>query len=99
MRKFDVRGKTIHVSTGERFAVVLESNPSTGYTWQVSTDEHYLELLAQDFEPHGQGVGAGGREIFDFRALSTGQVTITCEYRRPWDREARDVASFEVGIA
>jgi inhibitor of cysteine peptidase len=98
MRRFDVPGQTIHVSAGERFAVVLEGNPSTGYTWEVSADERYLELLAQAFEPHGQGVGAGGREVFSFRALSTGQATITCEYRRPWDREARDVASFEVQI-
>lgn len=98
MRRFNVPGQTIHVSPGERFAVVLAGNPSTGYTWQVSVDERYLELLAQDFEPEGQGVGAGGQEVFTFRALATGQATITCEYRRPWDRAARDLASFEVQI-
>lgn len=98
MRRFDVPGETILVKEDERFAVVLEGNPSTGYTWQVSADEHYLELLAQEFEPHGQGVGAGGKEVFRFRALGPGQATIACEYRRPWDRTARDVASFEVDI-
>jgi predicted secreted protein len=55
-------------------------------------------LLAQEFEPHGKGVGAGGQEIFVFRARSPGQATIACEYRRPWDRRAREVVSFEVQI-
>lgn len=99
MHRFDIPGQTIHVSVGERFAVALEGNPSTGYTWQVSTDEDYMELLAQDFEPHGQGIGAGGQEVFHFRALSPGESTITCEYRRPWDQAACDTASFEVQIA
>lgn len=98
MRRFDDPHQAIQVSAGERFAVVLAGNPSTGYTWQVSTDEHHLELLGQDFEPRGPGVGAGGHEIFYFRALSPGQATIDCEYRRPWDLEARDTASFQVQI-
>jgi inhibitor of cysteine peptidase len=98
MRTYDVPGQTVRVAAGERFAVALEGNPSTGYTWQLSADEQYLTLLAQDFEPHGQGVGASGREIFRFRARSPGRATITCEYRRPWDQKARDTASFEVQI-
>lgn len=98
MRRYDVPGQIIYVSAGERFAVVLEGNPSTGYTWQVSADEDYLELLAQEFEPHGQAIGAGGQEVFRFRALCAGQTTITCAYRRPWDRTARDTASFKVEI-
>jgi predicted secreted protein len=98
MRRYDVPGQTVRVAAGERFVVALEGNPSTGYTWQVSADEQYLTLLAQEFEPHGEGVGASGQEIFRFRALSPGQATITCEYRRPWDRAARDTASFEVRI-
>jgi inhibitor of cysteine peptidase len=98
MRRFGTPGQTIRVSAGERFAVVLEGNPSTGYTWQVSADERYLELLTQDFEPHGQGVGAGGQEVFHFRGLAAGECTITCEYCRPWDQTARDTASFEVQI-
>jgi inhibitor of cysteine peptidase len=98
MHAFRDPGQVIHVSVDERFAIGLEGNPSTGYTWQVSTDEQHLELLAQDFQPHGQGIGAAGEEIFQFRALSRGQATITCEYRRPWDRKARDTAAFEVQI-
>lgn len=98
MRRFEVPGQTIQVKEDERFAVVLEGNPSTGYTWQVSADEHHLELLAQEFEPHGKGVGAGGQEVFRFRARSPGQAAIVCEYRRPWDRRAREVVSFEVQI-
>jgi predicted secreted protein len=98
MRRFENPDQIIHASPGERFAVVLKGNPTTGYTWQVSPDERYLELVDQRFEPKGQGVGAGGQEIFTFRTLSTGHATITCEYRRPWDQTARDTVSFNVQI-
>lgn len=98
MQRFQDPDQVIHASPGERFAVGLEGNPSTGYIWQLSVDEHYLELLEQTFEPHGQGIGAGGQEVFHFRALSAGQAAITCEYRRPWERTALDTVTFEVQI-
>ena len=98
MQRYDSTAQAIRVAVGETFAIALEGNPSTGYTWQVTTDEQYLELLARDFQPHGQGIGSAGEEIFQFCALSSGQATITCEYRRPWDRQARDTVAFEVQI-
>jgi inhibitor of cysteine peptidase len=99
MQRFHDPDQVIHATPGERFAIGLEGNPTTGYTWQVSTDEHTLELLDQAFEPHGPGIGASGLELFTFRALSPGQATIICEYRRPWDQTARDRASFTVQIS
>ncbi len=98
MQRFLDPDQAIHVSEGDRFAVALEGNPTTGYTWHFVSDERYLERLDQDFEPHGAGIGAGGKEIVVFRALTAGLTTITCEYRRPWDQQARSIVSFEVQI-
>jgi inhibitor of cysteine peptidase len=89
----------IQVAVGEQFAVELTGNPSTGYTWQVRVDGQLLELLGQEFEPSGEGVGAGGVEVFRFRAVAAGETEIACAYRRPWDTESRDTRRFRVAVS
>jgi inhibitor of cysteine peptidase len=90
---------TIQVAVGEQFAVELAGNPSTGYTWQVRVDGRLLELLGQEFEPSGDGVGAGGVEVFRLRALAAGETEIACAYQRPWDTESRDTRRFRVAVS
>jgi inhibitor of cysteine peptidase len=98
MQRYDSEAKVIRVAVGETFALALEGNPSTGYTWQADVDASHLEQIAQEFEPAGEGVGAAGQEICRFTALKAGKTRIACAYQRPWDREARDTRRFEVVI-
>ncbi len=91
-------GTTIQVTAGEEFALELAGNPTTGYMWQITADSRHLELLGQKFEAGGEGVGAGGREVFHFRALADGETELACEYRRPWDKESRATRRFRVVI-
>jgi inhibitor of cysteine peptidase len=88
----------IQVTAGEEFSIVLAGNPTTGYTWQVHTDGRHLELLEQTFERGGEGVGAGGQEIFRFRALAAGETEIACEYLRPWEEERLESKCFRVTV-
>ena len=94
--RFTDPGTAIQVATGEEFSIVLAGNPTTGYTWQVNTDGRHLELLDQSFERSAESVGAGGVEIFRFRALAAGETEITCEYRRPWEEEILEGKRFRV---
>ncbi len=98
MQRYDSRTKVIPVAVGETFALALEGNPSTGYTWQADVDARHLEQIAQEFEPAGEGVGAAGHEVCRFTALKAGKTRIAFSYQRPWDREARDTRQFEVVI-
>jgi len=43
-------------------------------------------------------VGAGGTELFRFRALKTGEVKITMVYKRAWEELALDQKVFTVNI-
>ena len=99
MKRYADPGAAIQVAAGDEFAIELTGNPTTGYTWQVRVDSQQLELLGQEFEPGGEGVGAGGCEVFRFRALVGGETEIDCEYRRPWDRESRDSRRFRVSAS
>jgi inhibitor of cysteine peptidase len=99
MQRFEVPTKAIRATVGETFAIALEGNPTTGYTWQAAIDPEYLELVGETFEPVGEGVGSGGQEVLRFRALAPGNSEIECEYRRPWDKKARESKQFRIEIA
>ena len=99
MVRFGDPTEVIQVDIGQAFAIALASNPTTGYTWEAEVDERVLERLGKEFEPHGQGVGAGGQEVLRFRALQEGETGITIEYRRPWETKAHEARHFYVRIA
>jgi len=83
--------QTINISINQTFIIALDSNPTTGYSWQASYDESMLELVGKSYEmgkKAKQGaVGAGGVEYFQFKALKTGKTEITLDYQRPWEEE------------
>lgn len=99
MKRYADPGGTIQVAAGGRFALELASNPTTGYSWQVHVDGQHLDLVSQEFEPGGVGVGAGGHEVFRFHALAAGETEISFDYRRPWDKEIHDSRRFRVTIS
>ncbi len=84
-------GGQVELALGEILVVTLESNPTAGYRWeQVDDPESILDQLGEaQFKPSEAGdpplVGAGGWEIFRFKAMSAGQMTLQLVYRRPWE--------------
>ncbi|MGD2207720.1 MAG: protease inhibitor I42 family protein [Anaerolineae bacterium] len=99
MRTFHDQEQAIRVAVDEAFAIALPGNPTTGYTWEADADDRCLELVDRVFEPGSEGVGAGGHEVFRFRALAAADKTeIGFEYKRPWDASARDTKRFRVVI-
>lgn len=88
----------IRVAADEVFVIELRGNPTTGYVWQADVDTRYLELTEKGFELESAAIGAGGREVFRFRAREVGRTEILFAYRRPWEESARDTRRFEVVI-
>ena len=84
------------------FLIALESNPSTGYSWEAEYDTEMLELVEETFESDEYAnvhiVGAGGTELFQFKALSKGQTDITFKYKRSWETEVLETRVFTVEI-
>ena len=95
-------GQTINIDINQKFIIALDSNPTTGYSWQASYDESTLELVGKSYEmgeKAKQGaVGAGGVEYFQFKALKTGTTEITLIYKRPWEEQAINQKIFTVNI-
>ncbi len=80
----------IEVNVGQEFALALESNPSTGYHWELAQplDETVLAFLGSEYRPpEANAIGAGGPEIWTFQAVGRGGATISLKYVRPWETD------------
>ena len=82
-------GRPIDIGLNREFVIALGSNPTTGYSWQVSHDASMLEMVKKTYKPGEEAkrgiAGAGGVEYFRFKALRTGETEITLVYKQPWE--------------
>jgi inhibitor of cysteine peptidase len=83
-------GGQITLQSGEVMTVSLDSNPTTGYSWQVLKIDNAILVQegAPTYEqsPDSEGlVGAGGAETFHFKAVGTGETSLELGYMRPWE--------------
>ncbi len=95
--------KPIEINAGTQFDIVisLESNPTTGYSWMPVYNQDELMLVDEDYQQDesSQGlVGAGGTQTFRFKALKTGQATITMAYQRAWESGALETKVFNIVV-
>ncbi|MCR4428406.1 MAG: protease inhibitor I42 family protein [Caldiserica bacterium] len=87
----DFSGKTLYVSRDfQVFSVVLEGNPTTGYSWEVKDfDQSLVQLLGEPTyttQTSTNIVGAGGDFTFNFLTQGkSGELTLEFIYLRPWE--------------
>ncbi len=88
----------LNVGLNNVFEISIESNPTTGYSWQVEYDESYLEYTWHVYESSSKAIGAGGTEYMSFKALKSGETRINLIYKRPWEATALKNQSYTVLI-
>jgi len=86
-------GTSQTLNKSQEIRITLESNPSTGYSWQVfQAPDPVLEQIggAVYQAPTGTApaVGAPGTETFTFKAVQSGTATLGLGYSRPWESVA-----------
>ena len=96
-------GTEFDVGAGDQFTVVLESNVTTGFSWQLEQplDESVLALVDDDYvAPGTDAVGAPGKQELTFEAVGSGTTSIELWYIRPFDSPPgpADEASFPVTV-
>jgi inhibitor of cysteine peptidase len=71
---------------GGELRIKLDSNPTTGYFWELDLAETgAVELVSSDYiaDPAPEGlVGSGGHQMFVFKAVQKGRVTANLSYQR-----------------
>ncbi|MBW7990204.1 MAG: hypothetical protein FVQ84_09350 [Planctomycetes bacterium] len=97
-------GGQVELEQGQILVVTLESNPTTGYSWeQAENQEPILEQMGQpEFKQSLTGgrpvAGGSGWEIFRFKAVSAGQMTLQLVYHRAWEEGVEPVNTFSLNV-
>jgi len=79
------------VKRGENVAFLLESNPSTGYTWQIQDVNRSVlnPTPVGKFEAKSNLLGAPMKQTIQLVAGQDASTAFTLVYRRPWESERR----------
>jgi inhibitor of cysteine peptidase len=91
----------IRINSGEEFMITLDSNPTTGYQWQMARplDNRLLKFMGTEYLASQKGlIGAGGKEQWSFQAIEKGKACIYLEYVRPWEKDAEPAIKKEFTI-
>lgn len=88
----------LKVLPGETFAVRVRENASTGYRWQVSSENLTpLGDLAQS--PKGRRDGSSADRFFVFQAPQEGQAKLSLSHGRPAEPETQKVYPATIQLA
>ena len=99
-----VSGSTVELRKGQTLVFTLESNPTTGYQWEViKNDESILQQKGEaEFKSSNTsnppGSGKGGTETFRFDAQNAGMVTLKLVYHRPWEKDVEPLKTFTLQV-
>ncbi len=92
----------ITTKPGETFDIVLSSNPTTGYHWNLigESDANVVQLIGQDYiSQQPVLVGSGGVDVWTFRAINAGDTTIVLGYYPPGNETEPDkTVTFSIHI-
>ena len=95
--------KEVTLAAGDTLTVTLDSNPTTGYSWTENaniSDRIIAQQIDHKYQPPGtSALGAGGKEIWTFKALKAGTSTISMEYRRPFETGVAPAKTFTLTLA
>ena len=93
--------RNVSLAKGQVLEIKLESNPTTGYSWQVSgvKESNVLDQVGKpEYQSDSNLVGAGGTEKYRFRAMEKGNAELVFEYRRPWEKGKAPARKYVVGL-
>jgi inhibitor of cysteine peptidase len=95
-------GKDITMTAGDTLTITLESNATTGYSWNENANIGDVTVVKQTdhkYQPPATTIpGAGGNEIWNLKALKVGSSTISIEYRRPFEPNAAPAKTFTLTV-
>src|SRR5260221_8344556 len=87
-KNFTINEPNITSANGDAFTISLDANHTTGYSWTaVVSDTTILMTESTDYvTPETHVMGKGGQEVWHFRGVMKGSVTVTFNYARPFDK-------------
>jgi len=94
------QGKEYMLNPGDSLVMVLESNPSTGYAWEVEpVDSPVLQLSGKAvFKADSEKLGSSGKATLTFNAVNSGSQALTLIYHRPGEKGVQPSKTFTINV-
>ncbi len=93
-------GSKVEMKEGQELVISFESNPTTGYAWQVVDFEE--GALQQEGEPvfksDSQVPGSGGVQTFCFKAAEAGEMELKLLHHRSWAKDVEPLDTFTIRV-
>ncbi|MET1080832.1 MAG: protease inhibitor I42 family protein [Pseudomonas sp.] len=92
----------LQIRTQQTLILVLPSNPTTGFRWQLAdAATPLLRSLGPEVysNPEDVGlVGSAGQSTWRFQAETAGEGRLHLQYRRPWETDLPPAETFDCPI-
>ncbi|SFN32108.1 protease inhibitor I42 family protein [Proteiniclasticum ruminis] len=89
---------------GAHLEIILEENPTTGYSWTM--DDYDTSLLKLEKDEYSASttegaVGSGGTHLYRFTGQKEGNITLIFRYYRNWEGKdtAVEVREYSITVA
>ncbi|MFX0032742.1 MAG: protease inhibitor I42 family protein [Promethearchaeota archaeon] len=94
----EIKHNLIEAFLNKEFSIMLDSNPTTGYSWVALFDESFIELRERLIKTDSKKFGSPSKEIFRFYPIKYGKTTLTMIYKRAWEEQEIKRINFEIKI-
>ena len=95
-------GSEVTLAVGEQLIVTLDSNATTGFSWNLSeiSDGAVIGKVSDEYiSPTGTPMmGQGGQEVWTFEALAAGTADISMIYIQSWVQPPDPADTFDITI-
>ena len=90
----------LKLGRGQILGIELESNPTTGYSWFVTSKTSNILMQQGDsqYVESAPRIGAGGIQLYSFKAVNKGKTDLVFEYKRPWETKSAEKYIVEVTV-
>lgn len=96
------QGKVVRAEIGNIVRIVLESNPGTGYNWELRDfDDGVATYYSSELVARQGGnvlFGAPADTVISLQAAKPGTQDIKLVYRRPWEAPDQVAAAFAIRL-
>ena len=93
-------GSAVGLNAGDTLDVILNGDPSTGYSWTVGfyTPSVIKPTGEPEYLPDSQLLGAVGTYTFQFLAIGEGQSVLRLIYSRQWEEDTPEIKTCEITV-
>ena len=90
--------ETVTIPAGSKIVISLAENPTTGFSWNVTSSTGLSYVNDTYIAPETKLVGAGGTHEWRYLAAEKGDAGFSAIYKRPWEDVTGNETTFSMAF-